>query len=887
MIVSNVPKKTRLCTFHERGKCSKGRLCTFAHSVEELQGTPAAQPLGSHGRSVQVCHHFQTQRRCKYGSECKFSHVRGSNDSDSATRGPEIQRRPLKTQLCRHYQQGSCRHGSDCTYAHDEHELQAPNPGSALLRASGNVQRESLESWLRLVVAEPNPDLQEAALSKGAAQLAGGLHALSLLSLENVVSILRSAQGSLRRDRLESTLRSLGGALMPELLQKYALEVPTGKKLDELLEALSIVVEVERRFGALLDLPSVRDGIEQIVATRGTEDSPGLWAQLKAAQSGASPLRKVVRRQVAEVELQDVDVQELPCIDELLQLPSNLPVNRGTWAEGDEERHRITHYRLCREELLAPLREAVASYLASNGVKHQGMQRVLDQTGGESTFFAYPSCHAVGFSTGNHLIFGSLVLLFETNSDGHPIASSSIYATIEEFDLDNVLRHRSVGLGMLDEENWRKFNVTQKYAMVESPGYYHAVRPVLRKFRSPIDATPLWQDILTGKAKAVDYFQGARVDLSCLYKRELPKQSHWACCDPQHEWPDPHDIELDASQQKAIRHILASSVSLVQEPPGTGKSYIGVKAVQLARQALEQHEYREPIALICLTNHALDQFLEDLLDIFPRNGDLIRFGGRSKSEDPRLAGCQVNKFLRSSREDFEERTALESQLENVAGNLNKEVRLLADQRCQLGLLLAGMPTEKLHTLLGEVGADLMEAGLYMAPHSRRRVQQANPKGFVLEILSAWLEGRPLEQVRQDASWRLPSVSKPKTTETFNRFSTLAADEGELPSQVQVLTMIDREVGALPMIACETSHQVMLDFEDSDSNSDADLEGFEGLDMDEINTILDDRMDSQVSRPRAQQRARSQLTGPQLDAKIQDRRTAFQRAEGWEREVQAG
>lgn len=42
-----VPKKVRLCTFYEQGRCTKGSACTFAHGEHELgipQGTSAASP---------------------------------------------------------------------------------------------------------------------------------------------------------------------------------------------------------------------------------------------------------------------------------------------------------------------------------------------------------------------------------------------------------------------------------------------------------------------------------------------------------------------------------------------------------------------------------------------------------------------------------------------------------------------------------------------------------------------------------------------------------------------------------------------------------------------------------------------------------------------------
>ena len=49
---------------------------------------------------------------------------------------------------------------------------------------------------------------------------------------------------------------------------------------------------------------------------------------------------------------------------------------------------------------------------------------------------------------------------------------------------------------------------------------------------------------------------------------------------------------------------------------------------------------RTPILVICLTNHALDQFLEGIHDFYGSNEDkIVRIGGRSKSE--KLEDCNL------------------------------------------------------------------------------------------------------------------------------------------------------------------------------------------------------------------------------------------------------
>ena len=64
-------------------------------------------------------------------------------------------------------------------------------------------------------------------------------------------------------------------------------------------------------------------------------------------------------------------------------------------------------------------------------------------------------------------------------------------------------------------------------------------------------------------------------------------------------------------------------------PPGTGKTWIGVALMQVLLANKEKSEIG-PILCICYTNHALDQFLEHLLD--KDINKIVRVGARSQSE---------------------------------------------------------------------------------------------------------------------------------------------------------------------------------------------------------------------------------------------------------------
>ncbi|KAF9370074.1 hypothetical protein CPC16_003976, partial [Podila verticillata] len=111
------------------------------------------------------------------------------------------------------------------------------------------------------------------------------------------------------------------------------------------------------------------------------------------------------------------------------------------------------------------------------------------------------------------------------------------------------------------------------------------------------------------------------------------------------------------------------------QPPGTGKTWIGVALMQVLLANKAQSECG-PILCICYTNHALDQFLEHLLDkgIF----DIVRVGARSQSE--RLEQYNLQMLMKAYDKPYQVRQtlretfdALESVAEKIK-NLESELK---------------------------------------------------------------------------------------------------------------------------------------------------------------------------------------------------------------------
>ena len=152
------------------------------------------------------------------------------------------------------------------------------------------------------------------------------------------------------------------------------------------------------------------------------------------------------------------------------------------------------------------------------------------------------------------------------------------------------------------------------------------------------------------------------------------------------QWPPKEMLGLDESQLRAVQAALTREFAVIQGPPGTGKTYIGLKVVQTLLR--NQHVWNAagdddltnspPILVVCLTNHALDQFLEG---IHAFQSGIVRVGGRSQSELIRSFSLENKRPLahrdtRLPRGISEIRSEAYREMENVE-------RLIVEATCRL------------------------------------------------------------------------------------------------------------------------------------------------------------------------------------------------------------
>lgn len=125
-------------------------------------------------------------------------------------------------------------------------------------------------------------------------------------------------------------------------------------------------------------------------------------------------------------------------------------------------------------------------------------------------------------------------------------------------------------------------------------------------------------------------------------------------------------VSLDPSQLEAIIHGLTYQVGLIQGPPGaydalyitsshtninigTGKSMVGALLTKVLLDNTDQ-----VLLVLSYTNHALDQFLEDLIDIGISGNKIVRLGSKSTPRTALLSlKAQADPVIQRRRARYE------------------------------------------------------------------------------------------------------------------------------------------------------------------------------------------------------------------------------------------
>eukprot|EP01043_Picozoa_sp_COSAG02_P027469 COSAG02_NODE_1623_length_11604_cov_27.111951_6_plen_1427_part_00 len=287
----------------------------------------------------------------------------------------------------------------------------------------------------------------------------------------------------------------------------------------------------------------------------------------------------------------------------------------------DEHAHALdTQFRLLREDFLRPLKQELArtdrpkifrnAFFLTAAVKPLSCVMVKVDVPAELAKADITKKTDFWEEDHNQLARGSLVCLVQ---HGRP----KLFGRIVMRDTAVLAAENMIGLGFegadlilaLTQVNLRD----TAFELVPVSSSFFSYEPILQCLQA-LPSFPFAKELVDVKKPApVTYLDQSKVQRQLELLRRKTLQ------------PDGSPIEFDTSQKAALDAALRDRVSLLQGPPGTGKTFIGTLLAQAILNASNV-----TILCVCYTNHALDQFLESLLE---RGVDeIVRLGGRTKNE---------------------------------------------------------------------------------------------------------------------------------------------------------------------------------------------------------------------------------------------------------------
>ncbi|CCM06492.1 uncharacterized protein FIBRA_08761 [Fibroporia radiculosa] len=382
-------------------------------------------------------------------------------------------------------------------------------------------------------------------------------------------------------------------------------------------------------------------------------------------------------------------ISVLPTADEITSKERAFLRPRAFLEDPETHEHRIAtyldnQYRLLREDMIYEMRDEIRIIFGEKKGKHRGV--VID------------SLKLLGVNCGPEGKRVRWGLRFECGHDLWPLSKKKTLKgrkAILQDEGRNLLRHQSltclmVGreivafpsvmrdedllaqnppiilLSFTNEASLKKALLKLKNAkqiqLVQINTAVFAYEPVLRALQETI-SVPLAPEILSWTDDS-DLFPPPLYPEAIIESlREDPHQDLRALLNIKQAKP----IRLDVSQSTSLLSALTQRVSLIQGPPGTGKSFIGALHAKILHESTAAK-----ILVVCYTNHALDQFLEDLLDIGLPEDCMVRLGSQSTSRTAPLSLQSQKRAFKMTRTDWDCVNKFRSSTEILAKALEHE-----------------------------------------------------------------------------------------------------------------------------------------------------------------------------------------------------------------------
>ncbi|KAI9648909.1 hypothetical protein NHQ30_001475 [Ciborinia camelliae] len=373
-----------------------------------------------------------------------------------------------------------------------------------------------------------------------------------------------------------------------------------------------------------------------------------------------------------DVSWQDLEGPEQPLDYQKLAEPKEfdprLPHNNIDGAWDSKEEYLGFHYRILREDAVAPLRQSVAEFKKNfeMGDTHDtsiytdvhlvGLQLSPLGAAFRIEFSSDRAGKRIRWEQSSRLTPGSLVCLSPSNDRFRSVCKvATVAARPLEGGLD--LDPPQIDIFFGDDEDII-LNPAESYVMIQSRlGFFEAYRHVLVALQKlTTEESPYIEKYLVQMDKNVlppDHLKqrpcfdlrsialSSEEHLSGLTDEEEEKLRH---VDLLKGFPDLPKSGMDDSQLAACERMLTQSLAIVQGPPGTGKTFTSVQALKV----MLSNRTEGPIIVAAQTNHALDQLLTHIARF---ENKFVRLGGRCDKGNATIVArtlYELRKDLKSS-----------------------------------------------------------------------------------------------------------------------------------------------------------------------------------------------------------------------------------------------
>ena len=464
-----------------------------------------------------------------------------------------------------------------------------------------------------------------------------------------------------------------------------------------------------------------------------------------------------------------------PTADELLTNRAPfLRKNKDIGSYNDLDHYLDVQFRLLREDFVAPLRESIEEFKNNIQDMHDETRKLHNiriYSGIEiagTTFTHEGICHVLTFDASKtkkvkwefskRLIYGSLLCL------SYDSFQTIYFATVSKRDPSDL------ALGMIEVQFTCEIETVrsiadEEFVMAESSAYFEAykhnlkalqliqdlpfsqyivecengVRPpayLMRNEDTHYDLTTLdgeyIDDTSNNEENLIDRknFKGHIKFSDLTRKRDKTLEKVDILNDKL--WPSTSKLGLDESQHQALKNALTHEFSITQGPPGTGKTFIGLKVARalLANKGIwSTGETKQTLLVVCYTNHALDQFLCGIHSFY-KEGDIVRIGGRSSSEEMKQHGIQtlfkyttpnVRDALTAAYENADKTLERINQLKNQIYLLDRKIVMTVDVTKYMGRF-----------------QNALEAGFEQQIRDINKRKNSNIESEQLDLIHEWL-----------------------------------------------------------------------------------------------------------------------------------------------------